>query len=327
MKILVCGGAGYIGAHMCKALAAEGYEPVVFDNLSSGHRHAVKWGPLVVGDIRDRRALDDCFAAHRPAAVIQFAASIEVGEGEANPLKFWNNNVGGTVTLLEAMAGAGVTALVFSSTCATYGIPERMPIGESEPQRPFSVYGETKLAVEKALAATAKISPLRYASLRYFNAAGASPDGEIGEEHDPETHLIPNALKAAAGIGSAMKLFGTDYDTPDGTCVRDYIHVMDLAAAHLAALRLLLDGADSFVCNLGTGTGLTVREILSTVEAVTGRPVPVEESPRRPGDVPRLVADPSFAQEHLGFFPQYSDVGTVIRDAWNFHKTRWSLAP
>ncbi|MCW5724823.1 MAG: UDP-glucose 4-epimerase GalE [Maricaulaceae bacterium] len=248
-RILVIGGAGYVVSHTAKALAAAGYLPVTFDNLSSGHRHAVRWGPLVEGDLRDAAALAAVLDEHRPIAVMHFAAHIEVGEGEREPLKFWDNNVAGVITLLQAMDRAGVRRVVFSSTCATYGEPESLPLTESEPQTPVSVYGRTKLAVEQLLRDVSAATPLRFATLRYFNAAGASPEGEIGEEHDPETHLIPNALKAAAGLGGRMKLFGDDYDTPDGTCVRDYIHVMDLAAAHLAALNRLFTRDDSFACN------------------------------------------------------------------------------
>lgn len=326
--ILVTGGAGYIGSHICKALAARGDRPVAYDNLSSGHAHAVKWGPLIKGDIGDLDTLNAAIAEHNPDAVMHFAASIEVGEGELEPLKFWHNNVGGVITLLRAMASQDVHNLVFSSTCATYGEPESLPLTEAEPQTPVSVYGRTKLAVERLLADVSRASPLRYAALRYFNAAGASPDGEIGEQHDPETHLIPNALKAAAGLyegnGGRMKLFGTDYDTRDGTCVRDYIHVSDLARAHLAALDRLLNGSESFACNLGSGVGFTVREILDAVERVTGRPVPYDEYPRRPGDAPILLADTSTAERLLGFKAERSTPDQVIGDAWAFHKSVWT---
>ncbi|WBQ14332.1 UDP-glucose 4-epimerase GalE [Hyphomonadaceae bacterium BL14] len=325
-KILVVGGAGYIGSHFCKALAARGDTPIVFDNLSAGHAHAVQWGPLVTGDIRDGVALDRAFADHQPDAVMHFAAHIEVGEGERAPLAFWDNNVAGVVSLLKAMDRGGVATLVFSSTCAVYGEPERVPISEDEPRTPVSVYGRTKKAVEDLLADTAKTGRLRYASLRYFNACGASPDGEIGEQHDPETHLIPNALKAAAGLGPAMKLFGDDYPTPDGTCIRDYVHVMDLADAHLKALDLLLAGRESFACNIGTGNGLSVREILDAVEKVTGRAVPFTLAPRRSGDAVRLVADTSRASELLAFTPVCSSAEQIIADAWRFHAPQWGGA-
>ncbi|GHA85455.1 UDP-glucose 4-epimerase GalE [Algimonas arctica] len=324
-KVLVVGGAGYIGSHICKALAARGDTPIVFDNLSSGHEHAVQWGPLHRGDIRNAADIDAAFANHKPDAVIHFAACIEVGEGEIEPLRFWDNNVGGVISLLQAMKRANVNTLVFSSTCATYGEPETLPLTESEPQTPVSVYGRTKLAVETLLSDVSKAEDLSYAALRYFNASGASPDGEIGEEHDPESHLIPNALKAAAGLSGRMKLFGTDYPTRDGTCVRDYIHVSDLAVAHLAALDRLLSGNDSFVCNLGSGTGFTVREILDAVERVTGNPVPCDEHPRRPGDAPTLLADTSTAERLLGFKTVRSTPDLVIGDAWAFHRRVWGL--
>lgn len=324
-RVLVVGGAGYIGSHVCKALAARGDTPIVFDNLSSGHRHAVQWGPLVEGDIRDGTALDSAFSDHAPDAVMHFAACIEVGEGELEPLRFWDNNVAGVISLLSAMRRNDCHRLVFSSTCATYGEPESLPLTEAEPQTPVNVYGRTKLAVETMLADIARAEGLSYAALRYFNAAGASPDGEIGEEHDPETHLIPNALKAAAGLGGRMKLFGDDYDTRDGTCIRDYVHVMDLADGHLAAIDKLLSGASGFACNLGTGHGCSVREILSAVETVTGRPVPHDVHPRRPGDAGVLLADTRFARDTLNFNPRRSDPETLIGDAWRFHAPRWGV--
>lgn len=327
MTVLVVGGAGYIGSHTCKVLAENGETPVVFDNLSSGGAHAVKWGPLVEGDIRDAAALDAAFDAHKPDAVMHFAGLIEVGEGERDPIGFWDNNVGGVVTLLGAMRRAGCEKLVFSSTCATYGEPTAIPITESEPQTPVSVYGRTKLAVEILLADVARAHGLRYAALRYFNAAGASPDGEIGEEHDPETHLIPNALKAAAGVGPAMKLFGDDYPTKDGTCVRDYIHVVDLGEAHLEAVRRTRVCEGGFQCNLGTGEGFSVREILETVAQVTGRPVPHEIHPRRPGDASMLTADVSAMHALLNFEPKRSTPEIIVRDAWNFFAPRWGVSP
>lgn len=325
MKVLIVGGAGYIGSHICRALHARGDTPIVFDNLSSGHRHAVRWGDLVVGDIRDADSLDAAFNKYRPDAVMHFAANIEVGIGERDPLAFWDNNVGGVITLLNAMSRAGCQHLVFSSTCATYGIPETLPLRESEPQTPINVYGRTKLVVEIMLADLARIDHVNYAALRYFNAAGASPDGDIGEEHDPETHLIPNALKAAAGLGGPMKLFGTDYDTRDGTCVRDYIHVLDLAEAHLLSLDRLVETGVSFACNVGTGHGITVNEVLDAVETVTGREVPHEVHPRRVGDPPILSSDVSFAIDVLGFRPKHSSIEEIVRDAWNFHAQKWGV--
>ena len=323
--ILVVGGAGYVGAHVCKALAERGDTPVVFDNLSSGHDNAVKWGPLVRGDIRSAEDLDRAFLEHAPDAVMHFAANIEVGEGQRAPLRFWENNVSGVVTLLAAMARADVKPLVFSSTCAVYGEPEIVPITEAESCKPVSVYGRTKRAVEQLLADMAGVDSVRYAALRYFNAAGASPDGEIGEQHDPETHLIPNALKAAAGIGGKMKLFGTDYDTRDGTCIRDYIHVMDLAAAHLAAVDKLIAGERELIANLGTGHGASVLEVLQAVEKVTGLKPPYDIHPRRDGDAPVLSADLTHARELLNFAPERSDIETIIADAWRFHKRVWEV--
>lgn len=323
--ILVAGGAGYIGSHVCKALAARGDTPVTFDNLSSGHDHAVQWGPLARGDIRSAADLDRVFQDYRPDAVIHFAANIEVGEGERFPLRFWENNVAGVVTLLGAMERAGVKPLVFSSTCAVYGEPEIVPITEAESCKPVSVYGRTKRAVELLLADVCKVDGVRYAALRYFNAAGASPDGEIGEEHDPETHLIPNALKAAAGIGGKMKLFGTDYNTRDGTCIRDYVHVMDLADAHLAALDKLMAGEREIIANLGTGHGATVLEVLQAVEKAVGMKPPYDVHPRRPGDAPVLSADLTHARKVLGFEPKRSDIDTIIADAWRFHQKAWGV--
>lgn len=325
-KVLVVGGAGYIGSHVCKALHARGDEPIVFDNLSRGHAHAVKWGPLVQGDIRNPADLDDAFKAHKPEAVMHFAANIEVGEGQREPLAFWENNVSGVVTLLQAMKRAGIKPFVFSSTCAVYGEPLVTPITEDESCKPVSVYGRTKRAVEQLLSDAALVDDVRYAALRYFNAAGASPDGDIGEEHDPETHLIPNALKAAAGLGGRMKLFGDDYETRDGTCIRDYIHVADLAEAHLAALdKLMRDEARTLISNLGTGHGASVLEVLQAVEAVTGTKPPYDVMPRRPGDAPMLYANTDHARSVLGFSPKRSDIKVIIEDAWRFHRRVWNL--
>jgi UDP-glucose-4-epimerase GalE len=326
LKVLVVGGAGYIGSHVCKALAERGDTPIVLDNLSRGHRHAVQWGPLVEGDIRNGAILDTVLAAHEPDAVMHFAANIEVGEGQRDPVGFWVNNVGGTINLVDAMRRFGLHHIVFSSTCAVYGEPQILPIRESESRSPVNVYGQTKLAVEQMLADTSAHGGIHYAALRYFNAAGASPDGEIGEEHDPETHLIPNALKAAAGLGPPMKLFGDDYDTPDGTCVRDYIHVVDLARAHLLALDGILAGTRRIEVNLGSGRGVSVREVLTAVERVTGHAVPHEVCPRRAGDPPSLYADPAKAKDTLGFETQCSDIEGIIEDAWRFHSARWNTA-
>lgn len=325
MKILVLGGAGYIGSHVCKAIEARGDTLIVFDNLSAGHRDFVRWGPLVEGDIRDSVALDGAFDAYKPDAVMHFAASIEVGIGEREPLAFWQNNVAGSLSVLDAMQRHGCEVIVFSSTCAVYGQPEIVPITEAESRKPANVYGRTKLAVETALEDLSRTGALRYAALRYFNAAGASPSAEIGEKHDPETHLIPNALKAAAGLLPEFTLFGDDYPTADGTCVRDFIHVDDLAAGHLAAVDRLMSGAGSFACNLGTGEGISVRQVIEAVETVTGLSVPLKIHPRREGDAAILSSDTRRARDFLSFKPQRSDIETIVSDAWRFHRKDWSL--
>ncbi|WP_291842260.1 UDP-glucose 4-epimerase GalE [Maricaulis sp.] len=322
--VLVLGGAGYIGAHAAKALAGRGDLPVVLDNLSSGRRDFVRWGPLVEADIRDGAAFDAVFKTYRPDAVMHFAASIEVGIGERKPIEFWNNNVAGSLSVLSAMQRNRCRSIVFSSTCAVYGTPSLLPLRENHPRRPINTYGQTKLAVECALEDAARGGIIDFAALRYFNASGASPDGDIGEEHEPETHLIPNALKAAAGIGGPMQVFGTDYATRDGSCVRDFIHVDDLAAGHLLALDRLSETGESFACNLGTGRGVTVLEVLDAVEAVVGRPVPRKLSGRRPGDAPELYADVGFARDHLGFRPRSSAIGQVVQDAWRYHAPRFT---
>lgn len=318
--VLVTGGAGYVGAHGCKALAAAGYRPVVLDNLVYGHEQAVQWGPFERGDIADRGRLDEVLETYRPSAVMHFAAFAYVGESVGDPGKYYRNNVGGTLTLLEAMRDHGIDKLVFSSTCATYGEPQAVPITEDEPQTPINPYGMSKLMVEQMLADFARAHGLRSTPLRYFNAAGASPDGEIGEAHDPETHLIPLALAAAAGQGPELTVFGDDYPTPDGTCIRDYIHVSDLADAHVRALHYLEEGGPSRAFNLGTGAGVSVREILDSVERVTGRAVPCRTGPRRPGDPPVLVADASRAKRDLGWQPRLSDIDTIIATAWKWHQ-------
>jgi len=324
--ILVTGGAGYIGSHTCKALAAAGYTPVSYDNLVYGHREAVKWGPLIVGDIADRQALAAVFAEYKPLAVMHFAAYAYVGESVTDPAKYYMNNVGGSLSLLETMRQAGCGTLVFSSTCATYGEPRSMPLREDHVQLPVNPYGRTKLLIEQALRDYGHAYGLRSGILRYFNACGADPDGEVGERHDPETHLIPRALMAAAGQIECLDLFGEDYDTPDGTCVRDYVHVTDLARVHVLALAHLLDKEQSLVLNLGTGRGTSVREIIAAVERVSGRKVPVRVSPRRAGDPPMLYADPSEAERVLGFRTRYNDVGEIMETAWRFHMQGWGAA-
>lgn len=318
-SILVTGGAGYVGSHACKALAAAGLVPVTYDNLSRGHREAVRWGPLVEGDLHDRACLAEAFRVHRPAAVMHFAAFAYVGESVGDPEMYYRNNVGGTLTLLSAMREAGIGRIVFSSTCATYGNPAEVPIRETTPQRPVNPYGETKLAIERALHWYGAYG-LRAVALRYFNAAGDDPDGEIGEDHDPETHLIPLVLRAALGQAGPVSLFGTDYPTPDGTPIRDYIHVVDLADAHVRALRYLAAGGDSAAFNLGTGHGHSVREVIAAVETASGRAVPQREAARRPGDPPELIADPALAKRTLGWEPRYSELPSIVRTALHWHE-------
>jgi UDP-arabinose 4-epimerase len=321
-SVFVTGGAGYIGSHACKILARAGYQPVVFDNLSRGHREAVRWGPLVVGDLADREELVKALKTHRVAAVMHFAAFAYVGESVTDPSLYYRNNLAGTLSLLEAMRQAGVDKIVFSSTCATYGNPDSIPIRETAPQLPVNPYGETKLAIERALRWYGEAYHLRSVSLRYFNAAGADPEGDIGELHEPETHLVPLVLQAALGQRSHIDIYGTDYPTADGTAIRDYIHVEDLAEAHLRALDHLLAGRESAAVNLGTGRGHSVREVIAAAEAVSGRAVPSREAARRAGDPPILVADPGFAAERLGWRAQHSDLHTIIRTAFAWHEKR-----
>jgi UDP-arabinose 4-epimerase len=318
--ILVTGGAGYIGSHCCKALAAAGYAPVVLDNLVYGHATAVQWGPLERGDLADRAWLDAMFAQYRPAAVIHFAAYAYVGESVTDPGKYYRNNVSAALELIEATVRHGVQSLVFSSTCATYGIPARVPIGEGDPQTPINPYGRSKLMVEAILEDFDRAHGLRSVALRYFNAAGADPDGELGESHDPETHLIPLALDAAAGSGPALTINGDDYATADGTCVRDYVHVTDLAEAHVLALAHLLGGGGSERINLGTGQGASIREVMAAIERVTGQMVPHNFGSRREGDPPVLVAEPARALALLGWQPQHSALESIVATAWAWHR-------
>ncbi len=315
LPVLVTGGAGYIGSHACKALAAAGARPVVFDDLSTGHRDAVRWGALVRGDVRDRGAVAEALMRHEISHVLHFAGKAYVGESMQDPGKYYDNNVGGMIGLLAGCTEAGVGRVVFSSSCATYGLPDRLPITEDTPQRPINPYGRTKLICEQMLRDHGSAHGLHHVSLRYFNAAGADPDGEIGERHDPETHLIPLALMAASEQGPALKVFGTDYPTPDGTCVRDYIHVADLARAHVRAVEHLMAGGESLALNLGSGRGFSVREITAAIEAATGRAVPVEDAPRRPGDPPELTADAGLAARLWGFRAERSDIADIVRDA------------
>ena len=322
MRVLVNGGAGYIGSQTSKLLMATGHEPVVLDNLSTGHRWAVRWGEYVEGDLADTAQVREALERHAIEAVIHFAASAYVGESMQNPRKYFHNNVTNTLKLLDAMLDAGVRYMVFSSSCATYGLPDRLPITEMEPQRPVNPYGESKLFVERVLRWYGEVYGLHWMALRYFNAAGADPDGEIGEIHDPETHLIPLVIQAALGQRSQLDVFGTDYPTADGTAVRDYIHVVDLARAHISALDHLSSGGDSMALNLGTGHGHSVKEVVQTVERVAQRPVPVREAPRRAGDPPALVADATRAAHVLGWTPGCSDLETVVATAWRWHESR-----
>ena len=318
MNVLVTGGAGYIGSHTCKALAKAGYLPITFDDLSAGHDWVVKWGPLERGNILDQARLTEVFERYTPVAVIHFAAHAYVGESVEQPAKYYRNNVAGSLTLLEVMREKGVDKIVFSSTCSTYGIPQVIPIPDDHPQNPINPYGASKLMIERMLADFGAAYGLRSISLRYFNAAGADPDGEIGEDHDPETHLIPLVLEAAAGKRPHVTIYGSDYDTPDGTCIRDYVHVTDLAKAHVLALKALKRGRNSSNYNLGTGHGFSVLEVIRAAQASTGRSIGIEEGNRRPGDPPRLVADPKRAKLELGWTPQYGDLEQVIATAWNW---------
>ncbi|SEQ72596.1 UDP-L-arabinose 4-epimerase [Faunimonas pinastri] len=317
-RILVTGGAGYIGSHTCKLLARQGYEPVTYDNLVTGNRDAVRWGPLVEGDIADGNRLCRAIVRYEPVALVHFAASAYVGESVTDPAKYYRNNVAGTLELLDCCRRSGLGRIIFSSSCATYGIPAALPIREDTPQRPINPYGRSKLMAEHMLGDYAAAYGLRYVALRYFNACGADPDGEIGEKHDPETHLIPRALMAAAGSVPHLSVFGDDYATADGTCVRDYIHVSDLAEAHFLAARHLLAGGDNLTVNLGAGRGISIREILQAVSRITARSVPVMMEPRRPGDPPALLADPDLARERLGFSARFSDIDTIVRTAAPF---------
>lgn len=322
-KILVTGGAGYIGSHTCKLLAQQGFEPVTFDNLSKGHSDAVRWGPLEVGDLLDPNRIEEVLASHAPAAVVHFAGRIEVGESMAQPELYYRNNVVGTMNLLEMMVRHGVRHFVFSSTCAVYGVPQAVPINEDHPTNPINPYGRTKLIVEQMLRDIGAAHGISSVCLRYFNAAGADPDGDLGEAHDPETHLIPLVLDAALGRRPSITIFGDDYDTPDGTCVRDYIHIEDLAEAHRLALEYLAGGGTSRALNLGTGTGHSVREVVDIAAKISGRPIEAILGERRAGDPPRLVADPTRAKAVLGWEPRLSDLETILRHAWAWHEKRF----
>lgn len=319
--ILVAGGAGYIGSHTALALATAGFRVLVLDDFSAGHRGALRGAACVEVDLLDAARLAEVFATHRIDAVVHFAAKCYVGESVQNPGLYYRNNVGGTLNLLQAMVAAGVHRLVFSSTCATYGLPDEVPIVETCPQRPINPYGNTKLACEFLMRDFAVAHGFCSVALRYFNAAGADPEGRLGEDHRPETHLIPIALAAAAGHRPPLQVFGNDYPTPDGTCIRDYIHVSDLADAHVLALRSLLDGRQGFSAfNLGNSLGTSVAEILRICQKVTGRPVPHTIAPRRPGDPPKLVGSTTRIEKELGWRPRRSDPETILRTAWSWYE-------
>lgn len=320
--ILVAGGAGYIGSQTCKALKQAGYLPVTLDNLATGYAPSVKFGPFVQGDLRDRELVTRTVREYGVRGVLHFAAYSLVGESVTNPAKYYDNNVGAATAFASAVIDAGVEAFVFSSTAATYGVPSTSPIPESHATVPINPYGASKLAFEGALRWLGEAHPFRWNALRYFNAAGADLDGEVGESHEPETHLIPILCKAVDGKGPALTVFGTDYDTPDGTCIRDYIHVVDLAEAHVIAIRRLIDGGDSGVFNVGTGEGATVKQIIAAAERTLGKPVPHSFGPRRAGDPPSLVADSRKLRDAFGWAPRHSDLETIIRTAAAWQRTR-----
>lgn len=318
--VVVTGGAGYIGSHVCKSLAAAGFVPITFDNLSCGHEDAVRWGPFVRGDVLDRPALDAVFQVWRPIAVMHFAAFAYVGESVDNPGKYYRNNVAGSLNLLEAMRDHGVNRLVFSSSCAIYGSPSIVPIDESHVQNPINPYGASKSMIERMIRDFDMAHGLRSISLRYFNVAGADPDGEAGESHYPETHLIPLVLNVVSGERRDIVVFGDDYDTPDGTCIRDYIHVTDLASAHVLALAALNGGANTTAYNLGNGRGFSVRQVIDMARRVTEKEIPVLVGPRRLGDSSRLVGDATMIQSELGWQPRHVDLADMIGTAWAWHR-------
>ena len=319
-NILVTGGAGYIGSHACKALRDAGFTPITYDNLVTGWEQAVKFGPFEQGDLQDRARLDAVFAQYKPAAVMHFAALSQVGEAMGQPGRYWHNNVGGSLSLLQAANDAGCLNFVFSSTCATYGDQDNVVLDETAAQHPLNAYGASKRAIEDMLVDFEAAHGLKHVIFRYFNVAGADPEAEVGEFHRPETHLVPLVLDAIDGKRDALTVFGEDYDTPDGTCIRDYVHVCDLVDAHVLGLRWLQDGKNSRVFNLGTGAGFSVREVMQAAEAVTGKPVPHVIGDRRAGDCTKLVSGSTRAVAELGWEPKRSDMASMIADAWKWHR-------
>lgn len=317
MRVLVAGGAGYIGSHTCKALARAGHLPIVYDNLATGHDWAVKWGPLEQGDLNDAAALGAAMRRHRPDAVINFAGFINVGESVEEPTLYYRSNVASVITLLETMRVHDVSSIVFSSSCAVYGVPQHLPIVETMAQNPINPYGRSKRMAEEVLRDACAAYGLGAIALRYFNAAGADADGDLGEEHDPETHLIPLVLQAALGTRRSIAIFGNDYETPDGTCIRDYVHVADLAAAHVAALQACRGGHYA-AYNLGTGQGISINDVIGRSRAITGKAIPAEVAARRPGDPASLIADASLVKQALNWAPACSDIDNIIHSAWRW---------
>jgi UDP-glucose 4-epimerase len=319
--ILVVGGAGYIGSHTNKLLSQRGYKTVVFDSLIFGHRDFVKWGEFVLGDLNNKNDIRLCFEKYPIEAVMHFSAFTYVGESVTDPAKYYQNNVVGTLNLLDVMRTFGVRHFIFSSTCATYGVPEKIPLTEDHIQNPINPYGESKLMIEKVLRDFDPAYGIKHVNLRYFNAAGADPDAEIGERHDPETHLIPLVLDVAAGKREDIKVFGTDYNTPDGTCIRDYIHVNDLAEAHILVLEYLLSGGSSDSFNLGNGEGYSVKEVIEMAQEVTGSEIPAVNVDRRPGDPPKLIGSADKIKKTLRWEPKYAELEKIIKTAWNWHSS------
>ncbi len=324
MKVLVTGGAGYIGAHAVRELKKVGYEVVIFDNLIYGHRELAQGERLIVGELENGELLREVFAEHRVEAVMHFAAFAYVGESVENPAKYYRNNVVATLNLLDVMREAKVNRFIFSSTCATYGEPKEVPIPESHPQQPINPYGASKVMVERILQDYSNAFGLKYVALRYFNAAGADESGEIGEDHNPETHLIPLVLDAALGRRNHITIYGTDYETPDGTCIRDYIHVSDLADAHVLGLKYLENGGASDVFNLGNGNGFSVREVIETARRITGKEIRVVEGARRAGDPAKLIGSAEKAKQVLGWKPKFNQLETIIATAWKWHQKRFA---